>query len=170
MGFGTILEIFENMIDWLLKMSSNFNGNFGNKDDSNAYHQQNDMDGSDRISAISIPEEEMDEFRDAFDMFNKSHITDKELIKLMQVLGLTPPTEIEIVEYKEELKINSSIDFDQFCSIMKKRAETIQSEDNIVLRGGGIAALLVNLDSNPLSYISRVCVGQKNKEKETDIH
>ena len=84
------------------------------------------------ISHFQLTPEEIDEFREAFMMFDKDGngtISTKELGVAMRSLGQNP-TEQEILEMINEVDIdgNGQIEFPEFCVMMKRMMKETDSE------------------------------------------
>ena len=85
--------------------------------------------------ADQLTEEQIAEFKEAFALFDKDgdgSITTKELGTVMRSLGQTP-TEAELQSYIKEVDANKNgtIDFPEFLSLMAKKMETQESEEEI---------------------------------------
>jgi calmodulin len=83
----------------------------------------------------TLTEEQIAEFKEAFALFDKDgdgSITTKELGTVMRSLGQTP-TEAELQSYIKEVDANKNgtIDFPEFLSLMAKKMETQESEEEI---------------------------------------
>uniref|UniRef100_A0A1I8G9Y4 Calmodulin n=3 Tax=Macrostomum lignano TaxID=282301 RepID=A0A1I8G9Y4_9PLAT len=82
-----------------------------------------------------LTEEQIEEFREAFSLFDKDGdgtITNKELASVMRALGQNPSQE----ELKEMIKEvdqdgSGSIEFDEFLEMMKKQMNSADSEEEV---------------------------------------
>ncbi|XP_052768599.1 calmodulin-beta-like [Mya arenaria] len=87
------------------------------------------------MAKVEITDELRDEYRSAFDMFDKDGdgtITTKELGTVMRSLG-QDPSEQELVDMINEVDMdgNKTIDFDEFCLMMKKRSSEQNADDDL---------------------------------------
>jgi len=80
--------------------------------------------------------EQLAEFREAFSVFDKDGdgtISEKELGTVMRALGLNP-TEEELTQMVQEVDTdgNGEVDFDEFCSMMIRRMEDEDGDEEIL--------------------------------------
>merc|ERR1712000_241224 len=85
--------------------------------------------------ADSLTEEQVSEFKEAFSLFDKDgdgQITTKELGTVMRSLGQNP-TEAELKDMIDEVDTdqNGTIDFPEFLTMMAKKMQEAESEDEI---------------------------------------
>lgn len=88
-----------------------------------------------QASAEGLTEEQINEFKEAFSLFDKDGdgcITSKELGTVMRSLGQNP-TEAELKDMINEVDAdgNGTIDFSEFLSMMVKKMKDADSEDEI---------------------------------------
>ena len=86
-------------------------------------------------SAEGLTEEQINEFKEAFSLFDKDGdgcITSKELGTVMRSLGQNP-TEAELKDIINEVDAdgNGTIDFSEFLSMMAKKMKDTDNEDEI---------------------------------------
>ncbi|CCK71480.1 uncharacterized protein KNAG_0H00640 [Huiozyma naganishii CBS 8797] len=86
--------------------------------------------------AAHLTAEQIQEFRDAFDLFDKDKsgsISASELTTVMKSLGLTP-SEDEVRDLMNEIDQdgNNEIDFDEFLSLMARQANAMDSEQELI--------------------------------------
>ena len=87
-------------------------------------------------SELMITEDKMNEFKEAFNIFDKDrdgYITAKELGDLIRNLGQTP-SEAELQNMINEVDINNNgaIDFKEFLDIMLKKLKDFESEEELI--------------------------------------
>lgn len=84
-------------------------------------------------TAKSLSDEQLEEFREAFSLFDKNgdgSISSKELGIVMRSLGQNP-TEAELYDMINEVDFdgNGTIDFDEFVTMMLRQMKTPQDEE-----------------------------------------
>lgn len=121
---------------------------------------------------MDLTPEQIEEFRDAFNLFDTDHsgsISATELSTVMKSLGLTP-NETDVLDLMNEIDQdgNNEIDFDEFLSLMARQAGVKDSEQEI------IEAFKV-FDKNGDGHISKSelqnvlqSIGEKLTEEELD--
>ena len=87
-------------------------------------------------SELMITEDKMNEFKEAFNIFDKDrdgYITAKELGDLIRNLGQTP-SEAELQNMINEVDINNNgaIDFKEFLDIMIKKLKDSENEEELI--------------------------------------
>ncbi|CAL9730271.1 calmodulin [Monosporozyma unispora] len=84
----------------------------------------------------SLTPEQIEEYREAFNLFDKDNsgsISPSELATVMKSLGLSP-NETEISDLMNEIDQdgNQEIDFDEFLTLMARQADTRDSAQEII--------------------------------------
>uniref|UniRef100_A0A1I8GS05 Calmodulin n=1 Tax=Macrostomum lignano TaxID=282301 RepID=A0A1I8GS05_9PLAT len=92
------------------------------------------MSGS-AATTDSLTEEQIEEFREAFSLFDKDGdgtITNKELASVMRALGQNP-TQEELKEMIKEVDQDGSgsIEFDEFLYMMRTQMHSVDSDDEV---------------------------------------
>jgi len=87
-------------------------------------------------SSEKLSPEQLNEFREAFSVFDKDGdgtISEKELGTVMRALGLNP-TEEELTQMVKEVDQdgNGEVDFDEFCAMMIRRMEDEDGDEEIL--------------------------------------
>merc|ERR1712032_78751 len=87
------------------------------------------------ITRQSLTPEQLEEFREAFNLFDKNgdgRITSQELGTVMQSLG-QHPTDAELRDMINEIDVdgNGTVDFDEFIVMMAKKFTEPETEDDI---------------------------------------
>lgn len=84
----------------------------------------------------SLTPEQIEEYREAFDLFDKDNsgsISPSELATVMKSLGLTPnDTEISDLMNEIDQDGNQEIDFEEFLTLMARQADTRDSAQEII--------------------------------------
>ena len=86
---------------------------------------------------LDVPQEKLDEYKEAFDMFDKDHsgtISIDEIAKIMKNFG-NPLSKDEIREMIKDIDTSGDgeLDFDEFVTLMQ-RQEVVEDDDDEVLR------------------------------------
>ena len=86
---------------------------------------------------LDVPQEKLDEYKEAFDMFDKDHsgtISVDEIAKIMKNFG-NPLSKDEIREMIKDIDTSGDgeLDFDEFVTLMQ-RQEVVEDDDDEVLR------------------------------------
>lgn len=86
---------------------------------------------------LDVPQEKLDEYKEAFDMFDKDHsgtISVDEIAKIMKNFG-NPMSKDEIREMIKDIDTSGDgeLDFDEFVTLMQ-RQEVVEDDDDEVLR------------------------------------
>ena len=86
--------------------------------------------------ADDLTEEQKQEFKDVFSLFDKDGdgtVSTKELGVVMWALGQNP-TDAEIAEMIKEVDVdgNGEVDFDEFCGLMIKKQNENEPEEELV--------------------------------------
>jgi len=92
-------------------------------------------DTMDQQNSMELTNEQVDEFKEAFSLFDKDadgSITSSELGTVMRALGQNP-TEAELQDMVNEVDSdgNGSIDFPEFLSMMSRKMKEADSEEEI---------------------------------------
>ncbi len=88
------------------------------------------------MSSDSLTEDKINEFKEAFEIFDKDkdgYITTKELGDIMKNLGQTP-SEAELQDMINEVDIdgNGTIDFKEFLGLMARKMRDNDSEEELI--------------------------------------
>jgi len=88
------------------------------------------------MSSDSLTEEKINEFKEAFEIFDKDkdgYITTKELGDIMKNLGQTP-SEAELQDMINEVDIdgNGTIDFKEFLGLMARKMRDTDTEEELI--------------------------------------
>ena len=86
---------------------------------------------------LDVPQEKLDEYKEAFDMFDKDHsgtISVDEIAKIMKNFG-NPMSKDDIKEMIKDIDTSGDgeLDFDEFVTLMQ-RQEVVEDDDDEVLR------------------------------------
>ena len=86
---------------------------------------------------LDVPQEKLDEYKEAFDMFDKDHsgtISIDEIAKIMKNFG-NPMSKDDIKEMIKDIDTSGDgeLDFDEFVTLMQ-RQEVVEDDDDEVLR------------------------------------
>jgi len=83
--------------------------------------------------AEQLTAEQLDEFKEAFQLFDKDgdgKITGEELGTVMRALGQNP-TQAEIKDIVKEIGGNGTVEFPEFLSMMQRRMKSTDNEEQI---------------------------------------
>lgn len=91
--------------------------------------------GAAKDPASKLTEEQLDELKEAFAIYDKDRdgvITTRELGTVMRQLGHNP-TEADILEMIKEIDVDSSgtIDFEEFASLMATKMKVFETEEDV---------------------------------------
>ncbi|CCH62443.1 hypothetical protein TBLA_0H01560 [Henningerozyma blattae CBS 6284] len=119
-----------------------------------------------------LTQEQIEEYREIFNLFDKDHsgsISGSELTSVMRSLGLKP-TESEVTDLMNEIDLdgNHQIEFDEFLVLMSRQQKSNDSKEEL------LEAFKV-FDVNGDGYISRselkqvlTSIGENLSEQEID--
>ncbi|KAJ9136955.1 EF-hand [Coniochaeta hoffmannii] len=87
------------------------------------------------MSAIKLSKEQIAQYRQVFDLFDKDHtgdITADELGEVMKGLGLNPSeSELHDLIAEADVNKNGSIDFHEFLNMMARTVKEVDSEEEL---------------------------------------
>ena len=100
---------------------------------------------------LDVPQEKLDEYKEAFDMFDKDHsgtISVDEIAKIMKNFG-NPMSKDEIREMIKDIDTSGDgeLDFDEFVTLMQ-RQEVVEDDDDEVLRALNLL-IKIKMDISP---------------------
>ena len=112
---------------------------------------------------LDIPEEKIAEYKEAFDMFDKSHkgtISADDIIKIMKNFGYPiSRKEVERMVAEIDTSGDGEIDFEEFVTLMQKHIQYIEeSDEDAVLRA--FRSFDKDLDGKITNYEFRYILSQ----------